>query len=102
MRKRAAVLCGAAAVVVASGLTAVPAEAGAPHAPEAFRAAAPAWKKCATDDYPTLQCASVEVPLDHADPSGRTVTLALSRIPHTAKKYQGPLLVNPAVRAAAG
>ncbi|MFH9856109.1 alpha/beta hydrolase [Streptomyces althioticus] len=95
MRKRAAVLCGAAAAVVASGLTAVSAEAGAPHAPEAFRAAAPAWKKCATDDYPTLQCASVEVPLNHADPSGRTVTLALSRIPHTAKKYQGPLLVNP-------
>lgn len=33
MRKRAAVLCGAAAVVVASGLTAVPAEAGCPARP---------------------------------------------------------------------
>ncbi len=35
------------------------------------------------------------MPLDHADPHGRQITLALSRVPHTAKKYQGPLLVNP-------
>lgn len=94
MRKRAAVLCGAAAVLAGS-LTAVPAEAGAPRAAETFDAAEPVWRKCATKDYPTLQCASVEVPLDHADPGGRSITLALSRVPHTAEKYQGPLLVNP-------
>ena len=79
MRKRAAVLCGAAAVV-ASGLTAVPAEAGAPHAPETFRASAPAWKKCGTDDYPTLQCASVEVPLDRCPPL--RVALVVQEQPH--------------------
>ncbi|MET4656389.1 pimeloyl-ACP methyl ester carboxylesterase [Streptomyces sp. PvP037] len=94
MRKRAAVLCGAA-VVLAGSLTAAPAEAGVPHAAGTSRAAKPAWKKCGTEDYPTLQCASVKVPLDHADPAGRKITLALSRVPHTAKKYQGPLLVNP-------
>ncbi|MFJ3303983.1 alpha/beta hydrolase [Streptomyces sp. NPDC086549] len=86
MRTRAALLCGAA-VVVAGTLTAVPAQA----AP----AEKPTWKKCGTADYPTLQCASLEVPLDHANPSGRQITLALSRVPHTAKTYQGPLLVNP-------
>ena len=58
MRKRAAVLCGAA-VVLAGSLTAAPAEAGTPRAPETFHAAKPAWKKCGTDDFPTLQCASV-------------------------------------------
>jgi pimeloyl-ACP methyl ester carboxylesterase len=94
MRKRAAVLCGAA-VVMAGGLTTVPAEAGAPPAASTSYTAKPAWRKCATDDYPKLQCASVEVPLDHTDPGGRRITLALSRIPHTAKTYQGPLLVNP-------
>ncbi|MFD3627215.1 alpha/beta hydrolase [Streptomyces sp. NPDC058726] len=94
MRKRAAVLCGAA-VVLAGSVTAVPAEAGTPRAAEPVHAAKPAWKKCGTDDYPTLQCTSVDVPLDHSDPTGRTITLALSRVPHTAKKYQGPLLVNP-------
>ncbi|WP_225826126.1 alpha/beta hydrolase [Streptomyces naphthomycinicus] len=86
MRTRAAVLCAAAAVVAGS-LTAVPAQA----AP----AAQLSWKKCGTSDYPRLQCTSVQVPLDHARPSGRQITLALSRVPHTAAVSQGPLLVNP-------
>ncbi|MBX9392842.1 alpha/beta hydrolase [Streptomyces sp. TRM72054] len=88
MKKRAAALCGAA-LVVAGTFTAVPAQASAPHLAKLT------WKKCGTADYPTLQCASVQVPLDHANPEGRKITLALSRVPHTAKKYQGPLLVNP-------
>ncbi|MER8119587.1 alpha/beta fold hydrolase [Streptomyces sp. SID8366] len=86
MRRRAAVLCAAAAVLAGS-VTGVPAQAAAP--------APLAWKKCATDDYPTLECASLKVPLDHADPAGRQITLALSRVPHTAAAAQGPLLVNP-------
>ncbi|OIJ67883.1 alpha/beta hydrolase [Streptomyces mangrovisoli] len=95
MKKRAAVLCGAA-VVVAGSFTAVPADASVPHpAAAAAPVAKPVWKKCATADYPTLQCASVKVPLDHARPEGTQITLALSRVPHTAKTYQGPLLVNP-------
>ena len=97
MRQRAAVLCGAA-VIAAGSVTAVPAEADAPHSaggPATASAAKLQWKKCATEDYPTLQCASLEVPLDHARPGGRQITLALSRVPHTAATYQGPLLVNP-------
>ncbi|MFE1835572.1 alpha/beta hydrolase [Streptomyces sviceus] len=97
MRKRAAVLCGAA-VVVAGTFTAVPAEAGTPQNTQTTSTAHAAkltWKKCGTADYPTLQCASLKVPLDHANPRGQQITLALSRVPHTAKKYQGPLLVNP-------
>ncbi|MEV0636591.1 alpha/beta hydrolase [Streptomyces sp. NPDC050619] len=94
MRKRAAVLCGAA-VVMAGTVTAVPADASAPQTEETARAAKLTWRKCGTADYPTLQCASLEVPLDHANPNGKQITLALSRVPHTAKKYQGPLLVNP-------
>jgi pimeloyl-ACP methyl ester carboxylesterase len=94
MRTRATVLCGAA-VVVAGMLTTVPADANAPHSADTAQAAAPAWNKCGTAHYPTLQCASVTVPLDYADPRGQQITLALSRVPHTAKTYQGPLLVNP-------
>src|SRR5438128_1015528 len=94
MRKRAAVLC-AAAVVVAGTFTAVPADASAPQATPSVQAAKLTWKKCGIADHPTLQCASLKVPLDHAHPRGRQITLALSRVPHTAKKYQGPLLVNP-------
>ncbi|MBY8840009.1 alpha/beta hydrolase [Streptomyces sp. SP2-10] len=90
MRTRAAALCAAAAVVAGS-LTAVPAQAaGTAAVPK------PAWTKCGTRDYPALQCASVQVPLDHANPSGgRQITLALSRVPHTAPSSEGPLLVNP-------
>ncbi|MER5429373.1 alpha/beta hydrolase [Streptomyces sp. NPDC002588] len=91
MNKRAAVLCAAAAVV-AGTITAAP--AGATGSP-AVRAANVAWKKCGTTGQPKLQCASLEVPLDHDDPGGERITLALSRVPHTAKTYQGPLLVNP-------
>ena len=99
MRKRAAVLCGVA-VVVAGTFTAVPADASSPRTAETAQsetaqAAKPTWKKCGTTDYPTLQCASLKVPLDHAKPHGKQITLALSRVPHTATKYQGPLLVNP-------
>lgn len=91
MKRRAAALCGAAAVL-AGMVTAAPAGASAASAPPSAK---PAWKKCATPDRPKLQCASLKVPLDHDDPGGRQITLALSRIPHTAKTSQGPLLVNP-------
>ncbi|HEU5025088.1 MAG TPA: hypothetical protein VFV01_09240, partial [Spirillospora sp.] len=84
MRQRAAVLCGAA-VIAAGTVTAVPAGASAPRPAQAAPAAGPHWKKCATEDYPTLQCASLKVPLDHARPRGRQITLALSRVPHTAE-----------------
>ncbi|CCK26325.1 secreted peptidase [Streptomyces davaonensis JCM 4913] len=89
MRKRAAVLCGAA-VVMAGSFTAVPAEASTPRSAPKLT-----WKGCGTTTYPTLQCASLKVPLDHTNPHGQKITLALSRVPHTAKKFQGPLLVNP-------
>ncbi|WP_326574949.1 alpha/beta hydrolase [Streptomyces sp. NBC_00481] len=92
MKKRAAALCGTAAVL-AGMVTAVP--AGASGGSAAAPVAKLAWKKCATGDYATLQCASLKVPLDHREPNGKKITLALSRVPHTAKKYQGPLLVNP-------
>ncbi|MEU0741532.1 alpha/beta hydrolase [Streptomyces sp. NPDC006134] len=94
MRHRAAVLCGAAAVV-AGTVAAVPAGAGAPPRADAPPAAGIAWRKCGTAGHPTLQCASLAVPLDHARPRGERITLALTRVPHTARTSQGPLLVNP-------
>ncbi|MEU2051176.1 alpha/beta fold hydrolase, partial [Streptomyces albidoflavus] len=91
MNRRVLAVCGAAVSVAVLGPT-VP-SAAAPQAP-----AAPApirWSDCATKAYPTLQCGTVKVPLDHAKPDGRRITLALSRVPHTAKSSLGPLLVNP-------
>ncbi|MEU0273294.1 alpha/beta hydrolase [Streptomyces sp. NPDC006307] len=99
MQKRAAVLIAAGAVM-ASAVTAAPSTAE-PRTTEP-QAAALTWKACATKQYPKLQCATVRAPLDHEDPSGEQVTLALSRIPHTAKTSQGPLLVNPGGPGASG
>lgn len=53
------------------------------------------WTACGTEDYPTLQCGKVSVPLDYQNPSGQKITLAVSRVPHTAATSQGALLVNP-------
>ncbi|MEV6952468.1 alpha/beta hydrolase [Streptomyces sp. NPDC051183] len=94
LTKRAAVLLSISTVaaVLASPVTAAPVAAAPPAAPAA---AALKWTGCATSRYPTLQCASLQVPLDHDRPGGRTIALALTRVPHTAATSQGPLLVNP-------
>ncbi|WP_128981459.1 alpha/beta hydrolase [Streptomyces roseicoloratus] len=96
MRPRAGVLIAAGALV-AGTVTVLPATATATAATEpAARPAAPlAWKDCPTKAYPKLQCATLKVPLDHARPAGRSITLALTRVAHTAETSQGPLLVNP-------
>uniref|UniRef100_UPI001586AC22 alpha/beta hydrolase n=1 Tax=Streptomyces sp. TRM64462 TaxID=2741726 RepID=UPI001586AC22 len=86
-----------AGVLIAAGALIAGTVAAAPSAAEPSAPAAPplTWKKCATQQYPKLQCASLRVPLDHDAPDGERITLALTRIPHTAATSQGPLLVNP-------
>jgi pimeloyl-ACP methyl ester carboxylesterase len=55
------------------------------------------WTPCADRDLKGVDCGSVAVPLDHAAPHGKMITVALSRAEHTgpARQYQGVLLVNP-------
>ncbi len=64
------------------------------------------WGRCSD---PTLRgfgarCGFVKVPLDYADPGGRQIRLAVSRIKHTARAsaYQGALLLNPGGPGASG
>jgi pimeloyl-ACP methyl ester carboxylesterase len=54
------------------------------------------WQAC-TGQLAGLQCASLQVPLNYADPGGRKITLALSMVPATAPpaEQQGVMLVNP-------
>ncbi|MEV5709710.1 alpha/beta hydrolase [Actinoallomurus sp. NPDC052274] len=55
-----------------------------------------AWSPCTEENLGGLECATLRVPLDHADPRGAQITLALSRARHTGTTgYQGALLVNP-------
>lgn len=48
------------------------------------------WTKCEKD----FQCASVEVPLNYADPGQGKIKLAVTRLPATGKRT-GSLLINP-------
>ncbi|MFG1921606.1 alpha/beta hydrolase [Cryptosporangium sp. NPDC048952] len=62
------------------------------------------WKNCArsTDDAEGTEldragarCAQLTVPLDHSRPNGRTITLALSRLPATDRAHRiGTLVLN--------
>ncbi|MFD7977161.1 alpha/beta hydrolase [Streptomyces sp. NPDC059071] len=98
MRPRAGMLIAAGALV-AGTVTVLPATATATAATGTGPAARPVtpltWTDCPTKAYPKLQCATLKVPLNHDDPAGRSITLALTRVAHTAKTFQGPLLVNP-------
>ena len=54
------------------------------------------WTQCG-GQLTGLECATLAVPLNYADPGGRKITLALSMMPATAPaaRQQGVLLVNP-------
>ncbi|MFH0246496.1 alpha/beta fold hydrolase [Streptomyces sp. HK10] len=60
------------------------------------------WSPCPDNDpilgpmLKGLECGSLQVPLDHADPGGRKITLELTRARHTApdSEYQGAVLLN--------
>jgi pimeloyl-ACP methyl ester carboxylesterase len=52
------------------------------------------WAPC--DDIPAVECAGIEVPVDHARPDGATFTLRLGRLPNTdLAQKRGSLLIIP-------
>jgi pimeloyl-ACP methyl ester carboxylesterase len=62
------------------------------------------WHACTGQQLTGLECTSLQVPLNYADPNGRKITLALSMAPATAPaaQQQGVLLVNPGGPGASG
>ena len=61
------------------------------------------WSGCG-NQLAGMECASLQVPLNYADPGGRKITIALSMVPATAPKsqQQGVMLVNPGGPGASG
>jgi pimeloyl-ACP methyl ester carboxylesterase len=52
------------------------------------------WKPCAEDR--SVQCSVLQVPLDYAKPTGRTIGIALAKVPARNKSRRiGSMLVNP-------
>ena len=100
------VVAGIVAVLLVAALIAGQVLAGRPvPASSTPAAAAPsvpvapvAWHRCTDTELETAgaQCGTVTAPLDWSAPGdGRTVRLAVSRVRHTAKPYQGVILANP-------
>lgn len=53
------------------------------------------WIDCGTDNQPTLQCATLNVPLDYTDLSSATLNLPVVRIPATDQSPRGSIITNP-------
>jgi len=64
-----------------------------PPALASFYAQRLTWKACRDDK--DFDCATVDVPVDHAKPDGETVAISLRRLPSTSERPQGTLFVNP-------
>ncbi|WP_052852246.1 alpha/beta hydrolase [Streptomyces avicenniae] len=96
--------CAAALAVTASAVTTATATAGDRDPLARFHGQDLDWHACALGEDDELgtaldaagaDCADVTVPLDYADPDGRTLTVALSRLKATDTAHRvGPLLFN--------
>ena len=64
-----------------------------PPALRRFYAQQVRWEQCADDR--DFDCASVTVPVDHSEPAGPTVDIALRRLPATSAAPKGTMFVNP-------
>lgn len=88
------------ATLVALGSTVLALHAGSPAAAGTPAAPPPptpplTWSPCG-DMAPGLDCATVSVPLDHADPGGQRIDVAISRRPATDPALRrGVMLLNP-------
>jgi pimeloyl-ACP methyl ester carboxylesterase len=93
----------AAAALAIAGCTSGSSSATPTGAASAGSASPLSWHSC-TEQGASMQCASLQVPLDYSRPDGRKITLALSEVPATAPagKRQGVLLVNPGGPGGAG
>lgn len=51
------------------------------------------WSNCTASDPPSLDCGSIQVPLDYENPKGDNITLAIARL--KAPNRKGNLMYNP-------
>lgn len=91
-KRAGAVAVASGVALTAAALTGLPRPAHAADDGPALH-----WRSCDDPEHPALQCAMLEVPLDHSRPGGRTIKIAVNRLPATAPKErrQGPMLLNP-------
>ena len=70
-------------------------QASAPQGLESFYSQTIDWKDCSDGTSP-FQCGTVTVPLDYEHPDGRTITIALKKLPASDSNAEhGSLFINP-------
>ena len=70
--------------------------AGVPEGLESFYNQDLTWTDCTDDTTGTaFQCATVTVPLDYDNPQGKTITVALKKLPSTSSSPRGSVFLNP-------
>ena len=70
-------------------------ETDAPKGLEKFYRQKLTWSECKGKDRAGMQCANVKVPLDYKKPDGKTIAVAMLKVPAKSGKPIGSLFVNP-------
>ena len=77
-------------------------QSDAPQGLESFYSQTIDWKDCSDGTSP-FQCGTVTVPLDYEHPDGRTITIALKKLPASdGDAEHGSLFINPGGPGASG
>ena len=77
-------------------------QSNAPQGLESFYSQTIDWKDCSDGTSP-FQCGTVTVPLDYEHPDGRTITIALKKLPAPdGDAEHGSLFINPGGPGASG
>lgn len=84
-------------VVIITALT-VLGSAATPASPSEVSATEVSWQDCGNG----LQCAHVEVPLDHTDPASTKLRIGLVRLPATSGASKGSVVMNPGTQSGGG
>ena len=97
MRQRPVVIARAGWLILVLILVASRSRSATPNAGlERFYTQKLAWSNCGT----VFECTSLAVPLDYANPAGRTIQLAVIRAPATGRAHRiGSLITIPETRA---
>lgn len=80
----------------ASALALVTSFVLAQDCPPGYEKSTISWYNCPLDQLPTLQCSTLEVPLDYSKPSGDILKLRLVRVPASSANTQNKSIIyNP-------
>ncbi|HSS11094.1 MAG TPA: alpha/beta fold hydrolase, partial [Acidimicrobiales bacterium] len=93
---------GSAALGTSGSTSAPPVPPTTSNTTGGFKRSPVSWTPCRGDQRPSgFDCATLQVPLDYANPGGRTIGIALDRHAATGTKI-GSLLTNPGGPGASG